>query len=94
MHQYFVSCVVPAHNEEGNLSKLLEKLIPVLEVDPLISNYEVIIVNDNSTDLTGSIIDSYSNLNSFCFVPPLVDLGKGLMEPSPEAHKFIMRFAS
>lgn len=55
-----ISIIIPAHNEEGNLGKLFSKLIPVLEHHPETQDFELIIVNDNSTDNTASIADEFS----------------------------------
>jgi hypothetical protein len=55
---FFISCIVPARNEEGNIEKVVDALSPVLASSPLIRDYEIIIVNDNSTDSTGRLIDS------------------------------------
>jgi SAM-dependent methyltransferase len=48
-----VSVVVPCHNEEMNVGPLVYRLIELF--DPYIS--EIILVNDNSTDQTSSVID-------------------------------------
>lgn len=51
-----VSIVIPAFNEEGNLCILIEDLEEILtQVD---FSYEIIIVEDNSSDLTGDIADN------------------------------------
>jgi uncharacterized protein (TIRG00374 family) len=55
---YSVSCIVPARNEEGNIAAVVDALSPVLISSPLIRDYEIIIVDDNSTDSTGRLIDS------------------------------------
>jgi hypothetical protein len=55
---YFISCIVPARNEEGNIAAVVDALSPVLSSSPLIRDYEIIIVDDNSTDSTGRLIDS------------------------------------
>jgi glycosyltransferase involved in cell wall biosynthesis len=47
-----VSIIVPARNEEAHIGETLSRLL-ALEY----SNYEVIAVNDRSTDSTGSIMD-------------------------------------
>ncbi len=56
-----LSIVIPAHNEEGNLHPLLHRLTPVLESS--YPDYEIIIVNDNSTDSTPRIIESLARRN-------------------------------
>ncbi|RJS80998.1 TIGR00374 family protein [Methanophagales archaeon] len=58
-----ISCVVPAYNEEENLEELIERLIPALESHDETKDYEIILVNDNSTDNTHSIIDALANEN-------------------------------
>lgn len=52
-----VSIVIPAHNEQGNISKLLGDLIK-LRIS--LKNFEIIVVDDNSSDKTGLIASSYS----------------------------------
>jgi uncharacterized protein (TIRG00374 family) len=53
-----VSIVIPAHNEEENIPVLMDVLIPTLESYEETKNFEIVIVNDNSKDGTGSLIDS------------------------------------
>ncbi len=50
----FISVVIPLHNEEGNLPYLYEELKEVLE--KLNTSYEILFVNDGSTDRTGEIL--------------------------------------
>ena len=52
-----VSIIISAHNEEKNIANLLDILIN----QEYQSDYEIIIANDRSTDLTESIISSYVN---------------------------------
>lgn len=54
-----VSIIVPARNEEKYIGKCIESLI---RQD--YSNYEIIAVNDSSSDSTGKIIQDYSYRNS------------------------------
>ncbi len=49
-----LSVVAPAHNEEENLRPLIEEIGGVL--DPLGHHYEIIIVDDGSTDRTPGIL--------------------------------------
>lgn len=50
-----VSIIVPARNEEANLPKILESLV---RLD--YPNFEVIVVDDNSEDRTGEIIEQFA----------------------------------
>ena len=51
-----ISVTIPVYNEEGNLSRLCEQLIPVL--DSLQQPWEVVFVNDGSTDGSAGVIDA------------------------------------
>ena len=52
-----ISVVLPVYNEEENVGKLIEEANKVLS--DITNDYEVIIVNDGSSDNTGQIIDRY-----------------------------------
>jgi glycosyltransferase involved in cell wall biosynthesis len=54
----FVSIIIPAYQSSGTLSHTLESVI-LQEY----SNFEVIVINDGSTDTTLDIIDHYSKLD-------------------------------
>jgi uncharacterized protein (TIRG00374 family) len=60
-HSFFVSCIVPARNEEGNIAAVIAALSPVLASSPQIREYEIVIVDDNSNDSTGIVIDEFAN---------------------------------
>src|SRR5271168_3058957 len=49
-----VSIIIPARNEEANLGACLESLIAQTGTD-----FEIIVVDDNSTDRTGAIATSF-----------------------------------
>ncbi|MDX1388263.1 MAG: glycosyltransferase family 2 protein [Acidobacteriota bacterium] len=72
-----LSVVAPAHNEEANLGPLVEEIVASLE--PLGPAYEIIIVDDGSTDRTPDILSElqqeYRTLRvlRMCDTPP----GKG-----------------
>jgi glycosyltransferase involved in cell wall biosynthesis len=53
-----ISVVFPAHNEEGNIVKAVEQAIHCLE--HLSPDWEIIPVNDGSSDKTGEIIQNLS----------------------------------
>ena len=50
-----LSAIVPCHNEEGSLEKVVKELAQELESEKI--NYEIIIVDDNSTDRTPILAD-------------------------------------
>lgn len=54
-----VSVIVAARNEQSSIADLLESL-----VNQTYPNYEIVIVNDRSTDATGDIIHSFQESNS------------------------------
>jgi glycosyltransferase involved in cell wall biosynthesis len=49
---------VPCHNEEGNIPRYAEELLPAL--DALAAPYEVLIVDDGSTDGTAEAANSFA----------------------------------
>lgn len=54
-----VSVILPARNEEKYIQKCLKTLI---EQD--YSNYEIVVINDSSSDRTGELIENFSVANS------------------------------
>lgn len=52
-----VSVVVPAHNEEGNLRRLVDRVRTTLVDAEFDHELELVLVDDNSTDSTGQICD-------------------------------------
>ena len=56
-----LSVVIPAHNEEGCIEPALRQLAVVLERETIA--YEMIVVNDNSSDATAEILDRLASEN-------------------------------
>lgn len=54
-----ISVVLPAHNEEGNIEDVVPRALEVLPT--LASRFEIIVIDDGSTDRTASIIDRLSS---------------------------------
>jgi 3-oxoacyl-[acyl-carrier protein] reductase len=56
-----VSILVPALNEENNVRGTVERLLKALSIT--VEDYEIIIVNDGSTDRTGAVADELAASN-------------------------------
>ncbi|MXV51589.1 glycosyltransferase [Pedobacter sp. HMF7647] len=56
-----ISVVIPAFNEAANLPRLLEKLTASLAEAGY--NFEIIVVNDGSSDLTVTVMDEFHDLD-------------------------------
>jgi glycosyltransferase involved in cell wall biosynthesis len=56
-----LSVIIPAYNEEGCIEPTLRQLSAVLEREAI--DYEVVVVNDNSSDATAEILDRLSGEN-------------------------------
>ncbi|GAI41513.1 unnamed protein product, partial [marine sediment metagenome] len=57
--EYFLSIVVPVYNEENRIKKTLEKIVDYFSNKKI--KYEIILVNDGSTDNTGEIINEFKD---------------------------------
>jgi len=57
-----ISVVLPAHNEAENIRTTVENCVSYLEQN--VSDYEVIVVNDGSTDDTQKIVEELQSTNS------------------------------
>src|SRR5262249_37209585 len=54
-----LSVFLPAHNEEGNIERVVDGF--VRELPSIAQGYEVVIVNDGSSDRTGEIAERLSS---------------------------------
>jgi glycosyltransferase involved in cell wall biosynthesis len=58
---FSLTVVLPAHNEEGNIKNTVEKCLSYLEKN--VGDYEVVVVNDGSSDGTREIAGAISSAN-------------------------------
>ena len=56
-----LSVIVPAFNEEGNINDAIESVL--FAVDGLVDDFEIIVVNDGSSDRTAELAAHKSRLN-------------------------------
>lgn len=59
----FISIIVPIYNEEASLEQFEKELVKVLESIEV--EYEILFVNDGSTDSSGNILRKLINQNSY-----------------------------
>lgn len=69
----FFSIIVPVYNCEKYLEQCIESVL-----EQKFSDYELILVDDGSTDSSGDICDKYSN--KYCQVSVIHQINKGLFE--------------
>jgi dolichyl-phosphate beta-glucosyltransferase len=72
----FLSIVIPAHNEEARLPPSLEKIDAFLKTQPY--TYEVIIVENGSTDRTVEVSEAFALTHPYVRVIKAAVRGKGL----------------
>ncbi|MFH1420620.1 MAG: glycosyltransferase [Candidatus Aenigmatarchaeota archaeon] len=56
-----ISVIIPAYNEEKNIERIEDELVPVLEkIQHYTNGYEMIVVDDGSTDKTADVAEKLS----------------------------------
>ncbi len=77
----FVSIMIPAHNEEHTITRCVETLSKLDYHTEGRRNYEIIVINDGSTDKTGTILSELKKKFKFLKIvtrkPPRSGKGKG-----------------
>lgn len=69
-----ISCVVPSLNEHDNLSLLLPMLAALME--KIASAWEIIVVDDGSTDATPELLAAHANTPGFRYIQLSRNFGK------------------
>ena len=67
-----VSIIIPAHNEEKTIGKLLDKIIKI-ELNQINFEKEIIVVDDGSNDNTANICEKYQKIK----LVKQINMGKG-----------------
>ena len=57
-----LSIIIPAHNEEGSIITALESISLALNAGNV--DFELVVVNDHSSDLTGKLTRQWSPVNN------------------------------
>ena len=90
-----LSVLIPAHNEEACIVNTLEEIVTYLESHKI--SYEIIVVNDNSTDNTSGVIETAAqanpNIHLINRTPPMgfgLAIRDGLNQTSGEAISIVM----
>lgn len=67
-----LSIVIPAHNEEENIGETIRSIIDEMTAEKI--DYEIIVVDDNSTDSTSDVVagfsSKYPNIRTVGRMPP------------------------
>jgi len=74
---YSLSIILPAYNEEDNIQKTIEDSLEFLEHQNIFTEYEVIVVDDGSTDETADNLKKFKNNGSFKIVTNPRNFGYG-----------------
>lgn len=75
MESIFLSLIIPAYNEESRISGSLDKALEYFSRQDY--SWEIIVVDDGSTDQTARIIENYNAKNPNITLIKQVNIGKG-----------------
>ena len=70
-----VSIIIPVYNAEGTITRCLDSII-----HQTYSSIEVIIIDDGSSDLSGSICDNYATKYNYIQVTEEVNIPKDYIQ--------------
>ena len=77
----FISILIPAHNEEFTIERCVRSLAELDYYQENQRNYEIIVINDGSTDKTGNVLSNLKKDFNFLRIitrkPPRAGKGKG-----------------
>lgn len=77
----FISIIIPAHNEEFTIERCVRSLAELDYYQENQRNYEIIVINDGSTDKTGNVLSNLKKDFNFLHIitrkPPRAGKGKG-----------------
>jgi len=77
----FISILIPAHNEEFTIDRCVRSLADLDYYKGGKRNYEIIVINDGSTDKTGEVLGNLKNEFNYLRIvtrkPPRAGKGKG-----------------
>lgn len=77
----FISIIIPAHNEEFTIERCVRSLAELDYYQENQRNYEIIVINDGSTDKTGNVLSNLKKDFNFLRIitrkPPRAGKGKG-----------------
>ncbi len=63
----FLSVVIPAYNEAENVQLTIEEIKKKIEQEPAISNYEIIVIDDHSSDSTYDSVVKIGSSRVSCY---------------------------
>jgi len=76
-NKYSLSVVLPAYNEEGSIEQMIEESVAFLKQHNKFEEYEIIVVDDGSTDQTASILKRLEDIEPIKIITHSKNLGFG-----------------
>jgi len=76
-NKYSLSVVLPTYNEEGSIEQTIEESVAFLKQQNKFEEYEIIVVDDGSTDQTASILKKLEDIELLKIITHPRNLGFG-----------------